>query len=238
MLDLQFELHVNFTVAPRSKYLTTYLTLGSGHWMTRLKKSERRSQIIENAIKVFAECGLAGARTRRIADACGVNEALIYKHFKSKKELFRAAMADLHARLIANWQDTAEKACDGRTALEEILKLQTWSIYNRPETVANIVHGLSAAMADERMREMIQGWTEQQHRFVVGILKRGIADGSLRADLDPERASWWLRGLGWTSIIINALGLPDSLPEQSADEMYIQIIECLAGKDDAWQQPE
>lgn len=54
---------------------------------------ERRVQIIEAARQVFQRTGLAGARTRDIAAAAGVNESLLYRHFRSKEELFEAAVA-------------------------------------------------------------------------------------------------------------------------------------------------
>ncbi|MFC9555182.1 TetR/AcrR family transcriptional regulator [Rhodococcus sp. NPDC056960] len=60
---------------------------------SRLTADERRLQIIESARQVFQRTGLAGARTRDIAAAAGVNESLLYRHFRSKEELFEAAVA-------------------------------------------------------------------------------------------------------------------------------------------------
>nr|WP_202560174.1 TetR/AcrR family transcriptional regulator [Streptomyces sp. SID5914] len=55
---------------------------------------ERRRLIIEAAKQVFLTRGLAGARTKDIATAAGVNEALIYRHFDSKEEIFVAAVVE------------------------------------------------------------------------------------------------------------------------------------------------
>lgn len=60
---------------------------------TRLSADARREQIIEAARQVFARSGLAGARTRDLAAAAGINEALLYRHFDSKEDLFEAAVA-------------------------------------------------------------------------------------------------------------------------------------------------
>jgi AcrR family transcriptional regulator len=59
----------------------------------RLSADERREQIIDAARKVFEQTGFDGARTRDLAAAAGVNEALLYRHFGSKEELFEAAVA-------------------------------------------------------------------------------------------------------------------------------------------------
>ncbi len=54
----------------------------------RLPREERRRQIVEVASEHFAEMGFMGTTTRELARACGVSEAVIYKHFRSKEELF------------------------------------------------------------------------------------------------------------------------------------------------------
>jgi AcrR family transcriptional regulator len=59
----------------------------------RLSAPERREQIIGAARLVFQQSGFTGARTRDLAAAAGVNEALLYRHFESKEELFEAAVA-------------------------------------------------------------------------------------------------------------------------------------------------
>jgi AcrR family transcriptional regulator len=68
---------------------------------TRLTADARREQIIEAAREVFARSGLAGARTRDLAAEAGINEALLYRHFSSKEDLFEAAVAAPLDRAVA-----------------------------------------------------------------------------------------------------------------------------------------
>ncbi|WP_084959084.1 TetR/AcrR family transcriptional regulator [Thermoactinospora rubra] len=73
-------------------------------------RQETRERIVEAAAAVIDEHGVAGATTKRIAARAGCSEALLYKHFGSKEELFLAALlgrlpalgpalARLHARV-------------------------------------------------------------------------------------------------------------------------------------------
>lgn len=55
---------------------------------------ETRAAILEAAEGIFAEGGLAGARTDAIAAAAGVNKALLYYYFKSKDGLYRAVLEE------------------------------------------------------------------------------------------------------------------------------------------------
>lgn len=51
-----------------------------------------RARILDAAVRQFSENGLAGARTEQIAEAAGVNKALLYYYFKSKEALYAAAL--------------------------------------------------------------------------------------------------------------------------------------------------
>jgi AcrR family transcriptional regulator len=60
----------------------------------RLAASDRRAQILEAARRVFTRSGFAGSRIKTISEEAGVNEALLYRHFASKEELFEAAIVE------------------------------------------------------------------------------------------------------------------------------------------------
>ncbi|WP_313406544.1 helix-turn-helix domain-containing protein [Aeromicrobium sp.] len=60
----------------------------------RMSAERRRAQIIDSARAVFARQGYAGSRTREIAAEAGVNEAMLYRHFPSKEELFEASVLE------------------------------------------------------------------------------------------------------------------------------------------------
>lgn len=55
-------------------------------------RDERRDRLVDAAREVFVKRGLQGARTREIADAAGVSEAVLYRHFRSKTEMFDEAV--------------------------------------------------------------------------------------------------------------------------------------------------
>ena len=55
----------------------------------RRRPEHRPQQIIEAALEVFGECGLANARLQDIAERAGVSKGTIYLYFPNKEELFR-----------------------------------------------------------------------------------------------------------------------------------------------------
>jgi TetR/AcrR family transcriptional regulator len=58
------------------------------------RSAETRGEILAAAARIFAESGLAGARTEAIAAAAGVNKALLYYYFRSKERLYEAVVED------------------------------------------------------------------------------------------------------------------------------------------------
>ena len=62
--------------------------------MKRLARGERRASIVRGAREAFSRSGFKGTRTRDLARAAGVSEALIYKHFPSKKAIQKAIIEE------------------------------------------------------------------------------------------------------------------------------------------------
>jgi AcrR family transcriptional regulator len=70
----------------------------------RISGDERRESILQLTSQAFAERGYDGVRTAELAESAGVSEALIYQHFRTKAELYRAAVdrsADILAERLA-----------------------------------------------------------------------------------------------------------------------------------------
>jgi TetR/AcrR family transcriptional regulator len=66
--------------------------------------SDRRSQILEVALDIFAKKGLNGATTKEIAAAAGVTEAIIFRHFPSKQALYQAVLeSQLGREIVQRW---------------------------------------------------------------------------------------------------------------------------------------
>ena len=59
---------------------------------TRMTAGARRQQLIEQAIHLFATTGFKGTTTKAIAQAAGVSEAVIFRHFATKDDLYKAIL--------------------------------------------------------------------------------------------------------------------------------------------------
>ncbi len=71
----------------------------ASHTAASDRAAESRARILDAALKEFSANGLAGARTERIAQAAGVNKALLYYYFESKDNLYLASLEVIAARM-------------------------------------------------------------------------------------------------------------------------------------------
>lgn len=65
----------------------------------RLPAAERRRQLLDVALEVFASNGYHGTSMNEVAEAAGVTKPVVYQHFASKEGLYRELVDDLGARL-------------------------------------------------------------------------------------------------------------------------------------------
>jgi len=72
----------------------------------RLPAAERRTQLIETAVSVFAEQGFHATSMNDVAEAAGVTKPVLYQHFASKRDLFVELLTEIGNQL----RDTIAKA--------------------------------------------------------------------------------------------------------------------------------
>ena len=83
----------------------------------RKTAAERREQVLDAALEVFAEHGLSGASTDEIARRAGISQPNLFRLFHTKKELFIASTE----RCFRETRETFQRAAEG-TSGEEALQ--------------------------------------------------------------------------------------------------------------------
>src|SRR5918911_963685 len=104
------------TADPTRSTRSSHHTNGRGpRW--RRRPEERPQQILDAALTVFGERGLAGARLEDIARRAGVSKGTIYLYFPNKEELF---VEMIREKVIANLEREESRLDDGGTATEQL----------------------------------------------------------------------------------------------------------------------
>ncbi|SMC90475.1 TetR/AcrR family transcriptional regulator [Kibdelosporangium aridum] len=79
----------------------------------KLPRAERREQVLACATTVFADRGYAATGLDDIADAAGISRMILYRHFESKADLYRAACVRAGERLAAATGDELTESTVG-----------------------------------------------------------------------------------------------------------------------------
>jgi AcrR family transcriptional regulator len=147
---------------------------------------DRREQIIEVAVRLFSQKGFRGATTKEIALAAGVNEAIIYRHFATKSELY-AAIIDRKAnsagmKKLRNSLADAMEQSDDRQVFET-LAFHIIEFHERDDTAMRLL--LYSALEGHELAEMItRNYILKTHQQVAEYVKKRMADGAFRR-MDP-----------------------------------------------------
>ena len=83
---------------------------------SRRSSQERQASLIQAATTLFARKGFNGTTTKEIARAAGISEALVFKHFPTKRALYAAILAEkvTVSELLGAIEESAKKRDDRR----------------------------------------------------------------------------------------------------------------------------
>jgi TetR/AcrR family fatty acid metabolism transcriptional regulator len=146
---------------------------------------DKRRQLLDAAVRVFARKGFHASRVGDIAEEAGVAHGLLYHYFKSKDDVLEAVFhtnwSVLLAR-IASVEETDEPAADQLRHISAIV-LRTW--LHLPDVVTVVIRefGRSPELAD-RIVELAQPIDA-----FARVIERGIERGEFRKDIDPRVAA-------------------------------------------------
>jgi AcrR family transcriptional regulator len=144
-----------------------------------------RTRLIDAAIERFAADGL-GASFDAVAAEVGVTKGALYHHFGSKEGLVEA----VYKEAIGRHADRVLAAIAEGTGRERLLGLVDASarLYASRTPFYRVLVSLHVAAAMERpaLAEIARRMQRNQREFMVGLVRDGQRDGSIRRDLDAE----------------------------------------------------
>ena len=157
---------------------------------TRLPAAERRLELIETAVRVFAEGSYRGTTTAEIARAAGVSEPILYRHFASKRDLYFAALDLVWAKARAAWEEAIADAPDVRAGLESMGR-RHFGVRDCKTQLAELwVQSLSEATEDPELRKYVRKHMREVHDFFASLIRRGQEEGVFHADRDVDAEAW------------------------------------------------
>jgi AcrR family transcriptional regulator len=188
----------------------------------RLRKGERRRQLLAHAKQLFVTLGYHATTTEKIATSAGVSEPVLYRHFDNKKALFLEVLAEIRAATLERWKAETADLSDPLARLHAISELYL-DTTREHALEYSVMHRALLESDDEEVLAMLRGFYLESEELLAKVIAEGQQSGVFRRPLDPRVGAWELirTALGYT--LTRALHLP--LYEEP--DYLARAIECM-----------
>jgi AcrR family transcriptional regulator len=167
----------------------------------KLSSEERRAAIIKAVRQVFAQKGFHGTTSRALAEASGVSEALLFKHFPNKEALYSAMQVSCCNEQQHSKFERAKALEPSTSTLVLMVHLMVTKMVGKPSGSDDhaIHHRLmlrSLAEDGEFARLFLQrissGWIQKMEECI----KTGISAGEVTGGrVQPRLGAWFAHHL-------------------------------------------
>lgn len=148
---------------------------------------DKRRQILDAAIRVFARQGFHSTRVADIADEAGVAYGLVYHYFKSKDEVLNELFSERWSLLLAAIEEADSGEAEPRAKLEAVAGFIVDSYRHDPELMKVIIVEVTRAANSFGRTHLPE--IRRAYDSIAKIVADGQRAGAFRDDIDPDFAS-------------------------------------------------
>ena len=190
-----------------------------------VRADNTRDQFLVEALRLFAEKGYDAVSVEQIADAVGVKAPSLYKHYKSKRDIFDAIFEETAKRygaftdsISVHLGDSAQdlqvfRAITADGLVEKVKSLISYSLHDEFVSQFRRMMTIEQFRSPELSSLYSQRYVAQIQQYHEGLFRRIIAAGVMRSE-NPE-----LLALMYDAPILLLLGECDRHPEKEQDIM-------------------
>lgn len=191
--------------------------------MTRLPGIQRREQLLDCAADVFATQGYARATTAQLAKAAGVTEPVIYRHFKSKKDLFVALIERTAQRTLEQWERELSSATDSADRLRRLLG-ENPMVRPQGRGVYRVILQSITEVDDPDIQTALARHMETLHAFLLKEVSQAQTERKVSRIFSADITAWLLIHVGLGFGVLAAMGIP----AQGADGQGVNVRAAIA----------
>lgn len=182
---------------------------------------DKRRQIVDAAVRVFARKGYHTCRVGDVAEEAGVAHGLIYHYFSSKEELLETIFRETWSELLQAMREVEESGQPAGEQLRQVVAILLRSWRRQPDLVRVLVREVARSPQMQRRVDELGHAIEAIER----IIARGQKRGELRPGLDARLASWVFYGAIEEILTAWVLGrLPDGEEDVARAERTVVAL--------------
>lgn len=197
--------------------------------MSRLPAVKRREQLLDKAAELFAKSGYAKATTAQLAKAAGVTEPIIYRHFKSKRDLFVALVERTGRETIEQWERQMADAEDPAARLR-ILIGENPMVSERGRLAYLVILQGIAEVDDPEINKALNHHMRGLHEFLLSEVRRAQEEHKVAHRFSAEIIAWLLIHLGLGYGVLSAMGVKGHGQDSEGRHVQEVVARVLVGK--------
>ncbi|MBJ3776445.1 TetR/AcrR family transcriptional regulator [Acuticoccus mangrovi] len=148
--------------------------------------SAKRAEMLMNvAFDLFAQRNFASVTIKDIANAAGVNTALIYYYFSNKEGLFRATLESAIDQIFKDFETLEANATNPPIVIDEWLTIHLDYFERVQKFVKICLDYKGAAETDPVIDASIESFYDKERQLLADAVRDGIAAGLFR-EVDPN----------------------------------------------------
>ena len=162
---------------------------------------KRKADIISAVLRLVDRVGLNGVTTKRIALEVGVTEGALYKHFRSKNEIFLRILEVTELQLQEEYAGMAARGLGPGQRLDALFSFLAAYLDEFPGLYRTVFSDALYA-GDSELRQRFKTTIHGLKESAEQAIRAGVADGLFRPELDPYTSAIMYLGVVDTSFTL------------------------------------
>ena len=162
--------------------------------------------MLEAACTIFCRGTYRSTTTAEIAKHAGVTEPVLYRHFRSKRELYIACLEEAWRDTRELWDDAVGQEPDPTLWLKAMAKSYLTAKDRRGQLAHLWLQALAEVSGDPEIRKFVRRQLQEVHRYVADVMRRSQEVGGILPERDVDSEAWVFVSLGLLGTVGRRLG--------------------------------
>jgi AcrR family transcriptional regulator len=160
----------------------------------RLRAAARQSEIVRVALELAATCGVEKTTTQAMADAMGLTQGAVFRHFPTKDSIWLAVMAWVRGELGRIVGEAIAASTDPLDALERVFHAHVGFVARHPGIPRLLFAELEDAR-DTRLKQLIQQVMGAYEQRIAELVAQAKAHGLAAPGVEEAGAATLFLGM-------------------------------------------
>ena len=156
--------------------------------------AQRKAEIIQSTLKLATTQGVARLTTQAIAEDVGISHATVFRHFKTRDEIFSASLRWIIENMFANLEPHFTGAEPADVRLQSLIKSQMKFVHKN-KGLPRLLFSDRLHMESQNLKGLVKNAMKQLSARLATLIAEGVEQGVFNREVDPVKSAGYLIAL-------------------------------------------